>query len=120
MRPQALLHIRRKVLWIIIALKNPSPRPSLNPRPLDPVASTLITTPPRRLQAHTNRLLLRADETKPLLPSLRQDIHSKGVVTARRDRRKTKVVSDASRYSHEESATVPLFSDATDEMKREM
>jgi hypothetical protein len=37
------------VLLIFIAVKNPSPRPSLNPRPFDPVASTLITTPPRRL-----------------------------------------------------------------------
>jgi hypothetical protein len=37
------------VLRIFIALKNPSPQPGLNPRPLDPVASTLITTPARRL-----------------------------------------------------------------------
>jgi hypothetical protein len=36
------------VLRIFIALKNPSPRPGLNPRLLGPVASTLTTTPPRR------------------------------------------------------------------------
>jgi hypothetical protein len=41
-------HPKDGVLWIFIALKNPSPRPVLNPRPLDPVASTLTTTPPRR------------------------------------------------------------------------
>jgi hypothetical protein len=34
-----------------IALKNPSPRPGLNPLSLDPVASTLTTTPWRRLVA---------------------------------------------------------------------
>jgi hypothetical protein len=39
----------RKVLRIFIALKNPSPWPGLNPRPLGPVTSTLTTTPPRRL-----------------------------------------------------------------------
>jgi hypothetical protein len=36
------------VLWILIALKNQSPLPGLNPRPLGPVASTLTTIPPRR------------------------------------------------------------------------
>jgi hypothetical protein len=36
------------VLLVFIALKNPSPRLGLNPRPLNPVASTLTTTPPRR------------------------------------------------------------------------
>jgi hypothetical protein len=36
------------VLRIFTALKNPSSRPGLNPRPLGPVASTLTTTPPRR------------------------------------------------------------------------
>jgi hypothetical protein len=36
------------VLRIFIALKGPSPRPCLNPRPLGPVTSTLTTTPPRR------------------------------------------------------------------------
>jgi hypothetical protein len=34
------------VLRILIAFKNPSPRPGLNPRTLSPVASTLNTTPP--------------------------------------------------------------------------
>jgi hypothetical protein len=33
-----------------IALKNPSPRPGMNPRNLDPMASTLTITPPRRQQ----------------------------------------------------------------------
>jgi hypothetical protein len=42
-------HPKEGVLRIFLALKNPSPRPGLNPRPLGPVASTLITTPPRRL-----------------------------------------------------------------------
>jgi hypothetical protein len=37
------------VLRTFIALKNPSPWPCLNPQPLGPVASTLTTTPPRRL-----------------------------------------------------------------------
>jgi hypothetical protein len=37
------------VLPIFMALKNASPRPGLNPRPLGPVASTLTATPPRRL-----------------------------------------------------------------------
>jgi hypothetical protein len=32
----------------VCALKNPSPLPGLNPRPLGPLASTLTTTPPRR------------------------------------------------------------------------
>jgi hypothetical protein len=40
-------HPKEGVLWIFIALKNPSPRPALNPRPLVLVASTLTTTPPR-------------------------------------------------------------------------
>jgi hypothetical protein len=38
-------HPKEDVLRIIIALKNPS-----NPQPLGPVASTLTTTPPRRLR----------------------------------------------------------------------
>jgi hypothetical protein len=37
------------VLRIFIALKNPLPWPGLNLQPLGPVASTLTTTPPRRL-----------------------------------------------------------------------
>jgi hypothetical protein len=41
-------HPKEGVLWIFIALKNPSSLPGLNPRPLGPVASTLITTPPKR------------------------------------------------------------------------
>jgi hypothetical protein len=41
---EALLPIREEgVLRICIALKNPSPRSGSNPRPLGPVASTLIT-----------------------------------------------------------------------------
>jgi hypothetical protein len=42
-------HPKEGVLRIFIALKDPSPRPNLNPRPLDPVASTLTTTSSRRL-----------------------------------------------------------------------
>jgi hypothetical protein len=42
-------HPKKGVLRIFIALKNPLPRPGLNPWPLGPVASTLTTTPPRRL-----------------------------------------------------------------------
>jgi hypothetical protein len=42
-------HQKEGVLRIFIALKNPSPRPGLNPRPLGPVSSTLTTTPPTRL-----------------------------------------------------------------------
>jgi hypothetical protein len=45
----ALLPIREEgVLWIFIALKNPSSWPGWNPLPLGQVASTLTTTPPRR------------------------------------------------------------------------
>jgi hypothetical protein len=41
-------HPKEDVLRIFVALKNPSPRPGLNPWPLGPVTSTLTTTPPRR------------------------------------------------------------------------
>jgi hypothetical protein len=41
-------HPKEGVVQIFIVLKNPSPWPGLNPRPLGPVASTLTTTPPRR------------------------------------------------------------------------
>jgi hypothetical protein len=41
-------HPKEGVLRIFIALKNSSPRPGSNPRPLGPVASILTTTPPRR------------------------------------------------------------------------
>jgi hypothetical protein len=44
-------HLKESVLWNFIALKNPSPRPGLNPWSLGPVASTLTTTPPRRIIA---------------------------------------------------------------------
>jgi hypothetical protein len=40
-------HPKGGVLRIFIVLKNPSPRPGLNPRPLGLVVSTLTTTPPR-------------------------------------------------------------------------
>jgi hypothetical protein len=43
-------HPKEGVLRIFIALKNLSPRPGLNPRPLGPVATTLTITPPRRLR----------------------------------------------------------------------
>jgi hypothetical protein len=36
-------HPKESLLRIFIALKNPSPRPCLNPRPLGPVTSTLTT-----------------------------------------------------------------------------
>jgi hypothetical protein len=39
------------VLRIFIALKNPSPWLGSNAQPLGPVASTLTTTPPRRLRS---------------------------------------------------------------------
>jgi hypothetical protein len=42
-------HPKGGVLRIVIAIKNPSLRPGLNPRLLGPVASTLTITPPRRL-----------------------------------------------------------------------
>jgi hypothetical protein len=41
-------HPKKGVLRTFIALKKPSPRPGLNPRPLGPVESTLTTPPPRR------------------------------------------------------------------------
>jgi hypothetical protein len=41
-------HPKEGMLWIFVALKNPSPQPGLNPRPLGPVESTLTTTPPRQ------------------------------------------------------------------------
>jgi hypothetical protein len=40
-------HPKEGVLRIFIALKNPSPRSGLSPRPLGPVASSLTTIPPR-------------------------------------------------------------------------
>jgi hypothetical protein len=40
-------HPKEVVLRIFIAIKNPSPRPGSNPRPLDLVASILTTEPPR-------------------------------------------------------------------------
>jgi hypothetical protein len=42
-------HPKEGLLRIFIALKNPSPRPGLNPRPLGAVARKLTTTPPRPL-----------------------------------------------------------------------
>jgi hypothetical protein len=50
-------HPKEGVLRIFIALKNPSPRPGLNPRPLGPVVSILTTTP-LRLQTIDRDLLL--------------------------------------------------------------
>jgi hypothetical protein len=56
----ALLPIREEgVLRNFIALKNPSPWPGSNSRPLVPVAGTLTTTPPRRLNhVHGDACLL--------------------------------------------------------------
>jgi hypothetical protein len=42
-------HLKEGLLRIFIALRNPPPWPVSNPRTLGTVASTLITTPPRRL-----------------------------------------------------------------------
>jgi hypothetical protein len=42
-------HPKESVLRIFIALKNPSSQPGLNTRPFGPVATTLATKPPRRL-----------------------------------------------------------------------
>jgi hypothetical protein len=41
-------HLNKGVLRIFIAIKNPSPSPISNPRPLVPVANTLTTASPRR------------------------------------------------------------------------
>jgi hypothetical protein len=51
-------HPNEGVLRIFIAIKNSSPRPGLNPRPLGPVASTPTTTPPRRLQSILSFILI--------------------------------------------------------------
>jgi hypothetical protein len=53
-------HLEEDVLRSFIALKNPSSPPGLNPRPLGPVASTLITTPRRRLNFTLGKCYLRA------------------------------------------------------------
>jgi hypothetical protein len=45
--------LREGVLWIFVALKNPSPLPGLNPRTLGPIASTLTITPPRETKGRT-------------------------------------------------------------------
>jgi hypothetical protein len=67
MGPPALLALPKEgVLRTFIALKNPSPRPSLNPRTLGPVTSTLTTTPPRWLSR--SRSLLSCMELEYLLP----------------------------------------------------
>jgi hypothetical protein len=56
MGPPALFPIRAEgMLRIFIALKNTSPWPGSNPQPLGPVASTLTTTPPRRLRTNVTR-----------------------------------------------------------------
>jgi hypothetical protein len=51
-------HPKEDVLRIFIALKNPSLRSVFNPRPLDPVASTLTTTPQRRLTSLFHQIYL--------------------------------------------------------------
>jgi hypothetical protein len=57
-------HPKEVVLWIFICLKNPLPQSGLNMRPLDSMASTLTTTPPRRLRylkiQHTDIMLFLA------------------------------------------------------------
>jgi hypothetical protein len=47
---------KEDVLQISIILKNPSPRPGLNPRTLGPMASTLTITPPKRLRGNINTI----------------------------------------------------------------
>jgi hypothetical protein len=60
MCPPALLPIRRKACCgLFIAIKNPSPWPGLNPRPLGPEASSLTTTPPKRLHNIDTRNWIR-------------------------------------------------------------
>jgi hypothetical protein len=54
-------HLKENVLRIFITLKNLSPQPGLNPRPLGPVASTVTTTPPKRFTDKLILLLLWCD-----------------------------------------------------------
>jgi hypothetical protein len=54
-----------------IALKNPSPWPGLNPRPLGPVASTLTTTPPRRPDSSTGN---KSDKSPHEQKSIRKQV----------------------------------------------
>jgi hypothetical protein len=49
-------HPKEDVLRIFIALKNPSPRPGLDPRTFGRMKSTLTTAPPRRLLITINIL----------------------------------------------------------------
>jgi hypothetical protein len=59
MGPPALLPIREEgVLRIFISLNNQSPWPGSNPQNLGQLASTLTTTPPRRLFTHLHLDLL--------------------------------------------------------------
>jgi hypothetical protein len=48
MEPPALFPSEGRNAADFFALKNPSPLPGLNPRPLGPVTSIQTTTPPRR------------------------------------------------------------------------
>jgi hypothetical protein len=58
--PPALLPIRRKACCgLFIAIKNPSPWPGLNPRPLGPETSSLTTSPPKRLHNIDTRNWIR-------------------------------------------------------------
>jgi hypothetical protein len=59
-------HPKEGVLRICIALKSPSPRPGLTPRPWGPVTSTPTTTPPRR---PTNRNLWQDNQSCPVFES---------------------------------------------------
>jgi hypothetical protein len=47
-------HLKEGVLRTFITIKNPLPWPGLNSRPLGPVASTLTTTPRRKLPISGN------------------------------------------------------------------
>jgi hypothetical protein len=81
-------HPKEGVLQIFIALKNTSPWPSLNPRPLGLVASTLTTTTPRQLNSsYSTYTVLRDSQTLLLCgvcarlfkkTNLRETYHSPG------------------------------------------
>jgi hypothetical protein len=51
-------HPKEGVLRIFIALKNQSPWPGSNPQTMGPVASTLSSTPTRRLSVLNNTLAM--------------------------------------------------------------
>jgi hypothetical protein len=68
-------HPKEGVLRMFIALKNPSPRPGLNTRPLGPVTSTLTTTPPRRL-TYLYLLIVKLELSPALFCCSRRGLYS--------------------------------------------